>query len=65
MYIKIEKCSLPAGWYKDLVSFVIEVDKEDETRYYSSTDNNWYVLKEDARVISKERNTDAINTASN
>ena len=52
MLIQIERCSLPFGWYKDLVPSVIEVDYEDTDRYYSIKDKDWYVLKKDCRLIS-------------
>lgn len=55
MLIQIERCSLPCGWYKEIIGSVVECDKEDDLVFYSSINNDWYVLKKDARVISKER----------
>ena len=55
MLIQIERCSLPCGWYKEIVGSIIECDKEDAERWYSANDNDWYVLKEDSRLISSEK----------
>ena len=55
MLIQIERCSLPSAWYKEIIGSIIECNKEDETRFYSSRDNDWYVLKKDARVINERK----------
>ena len=52
MLIQIERCSLPSGWYKDLISYVIEVDSEDSEKYYKG---EWFILKIDCRRISKRK----------
>lgn len=52
MLIKINKCSLICGWYRDFVGMIIEVQTQDKVAYY---DGDFYVLKKDCELVDERK----------